>query len=54
MERVRKAVERVRKVVVAGRLGARSGAEVIVKVGGGVQMMNGLGVVGVVRMKGTT
>ena len=53
VERVREAVERVRKVVVAGRLGVRSGAEVSVKVGGGVQM-SGVGVVMVVRMKGVT
>jgi hypothetical protein len=47
-------LERVRMVAVAGGLGVRSIAEMVVEVCGGVQMMNGLGVVGVVRMKGTT
>jgi hypothetical protein len=47
-------VQRVRMVAVAGRLGLCSGAEVVVKVGGGVQMMSGVGVVLVVRMRGAT
>ncbi len=45
-------LERVRMVAVAGGLGVRSIAEMVVEVCGGVQMMNGLGVAIVTTPKG--